>query len=234
MALREDVQSIRKVAGRNVTVSEHRGKGTVINARRDRAGSCCERDIDEISTIDITLSIDAVFHGVCGTGSRSESFTWNFVRISKDDTFDCLTKQFKFYLGPPVDGCCSLNFADTQTYCSNGVYPHDWGKAGNICEDGDFRFPIFNCTFDDDCNTGTLDLRGDNVIGIVEARYGGSDGCADAPCSFIPCDTGFADLATGIEITTCDFTNLIGTYTLSNTCSAADYDVTVTVEMVVA
>lgn len=37
LSLRDDVHTIRKVAGRNVTIDEHRGKGKVINARRDRA-----------------------------------------------------------------------------------------------------------------------------------------------------------------------------------------------------
>lgn len=35
LSLREDIQSIQKVAGRNVTIDEHRGKGKVINARSD-------------------------------------------------------------------------------------------------------------------------------------------------------------------------------------------------------
>lgn len=37
LSLREDIQLIRKIAGQNVTISEHPGKGTIINASRDRA-----------------------------------------------------------------------------------------------------------------------------------------------------------------------------------------------------
>ncbi len=238
------VNASQKIAGRFVTVDEHPGKGTLINvadtsARRGSGPTpppetCCGRDITEISAISVILSIDADFHGTCGTGTRSDSFTWNFSRISKDDTFDCVTDQFQLYLSPLVDGCCSLVFVDTATHCSSGVYAHDWGKVDSICADGDFRFPQFVSTFDDDCNTGTVDLLGSNVIGLVEARFGGDDFCNDASCGYFSCDTGFANMAEDIPITNCDMSGLIGTYTLSNVCTDTNADVTVTVEMTIS
>lgn len=68
LSLRQDIRSIQKVAGRNVTIDEHRGKGAVINARRDRAtagattGACCADDGScSITTIDGCIGI---FQGI--------------------------------------------------------------------------------------------------------------------------------------------------------------------------
>ncbi len=130
--------------------------------------NCCDRDITEINNIDVTLAIDAVFNDVaCGDpASVSNTFTWNFVRISKDDTIDCFTPglyQFQLFMGPVgEDGCCTLAFLDKATHCSSGVYSVNWGVVGVLASSGDFRFPTFNCTFDETCNTGTVTLTFDN------------------------------------------------------------------------
>lgn len=178
---------------------------------------CCDRDITEISTIDVTLSIDATFaDATCGTGSLSNMFSWNFTRIDKVTPFTPGNNEFKFYLGPNSGSCCALTFLANDNAAL--VLSHTWAKEHNICEDGDFRFPGFHVTFDDSCDIGTLNLKGDNIIGLVEAIYGGIDeACNDAVCSASSSSTGFSDLADGISVTTCDFSNLIGSYTLSNT-----------------
>lgn len=198
------------------------------------ATTCCDRDIDEISSISITLSIDAVFHGTCGTGSRSDNFTWNFTRIDSGDTFDCVTDQFKLFLTPLVDGCCSLAFEDSATACSSGVYSHVWDKADDICADGDFRFPTFDATFDEDCNGISIDLPFNN-FSVVEARYGGDEFCEGASCTYFQSELFLVDLATGISVTTCDFSGLIGTYSVSNTNSSdPNADITITVDMTIS
>lgn len=234
------MSAARKREGRNVSVNEFPGKGTIINVDRKQATTpppetCCDRDITEISAIDVTLSVEADFHGACGTGTRNETFTWNFVRIDNATAFTPGNFEFKLYFGSLVDGCCELFFQDIATALSSGVYLHDWGKADDICEDGQFRFPLFVETIDESCNTVTLDLTGANVIAGGEARYksGGAD-CNDAPCTYTTVDTGFADLATGIELTTCDFSNLLGTYTLSHTHSDTDVDLTVGIQFVIS
>lgn len=69
LSLREDIQSIQKVAGRNVTVDEHRGKGMVINARRDRAaagaatGACCVGSDCSIQTADDCAAMGGTYQG---------------------------------------------------------------------------------------------------------------------------------------------------------------------------
>lgn len=239
------VVSLQKKAGRNVSVDEFQGYGTIINVPDTRQGTgsgppavCCDRDCDEISTCDVTLSIDADFHdAICGTGTRSDSFTWHFTRINRDDTFACdfSTPEFKIYFDTEVGGCCNIVCENTASHCSTGIFPHDWGKVGDICANGDFRFPTFTSDFDDECGNGTLDLGGGEQIGVVSARFkSGGSGCDDAPCAAFGSTTGFIPIATDIPISTCDVSALIGTYTLSHLQSYPEADITVTVEMVFA
>lgn len=63
LSLREDVQSIEKVPGHNVTIDEHRSKGKVINVASDRrptggggVGACCYDDgtCDNLTESDCT------------------------------------------------------------------------------------------------------------------------------------------------------------------------------------
>lgn len=231
--------SAQKIGGRFVTTDEHEGKGTVINiadtsARRGSGSvpipptTCCDRDCDEISTIDVTLSVDADFHGACGTGSRSSSFTWNFVRIDKATAFTPGLFEFKLYFDTETGGCCPLVFS---TFAS--VYSHDWGKADSICETGDFRFPSFVSTLDETCTNGTLNLVDDNHS-VVSARFGGvDDSCNEAPCTESTVNT-VDDYASDIPITTCDISDLIGTYTSTHTDSSdPNVDMTITAQLVI-
>lgn len=69
LSLRDDIHTIRKVAGRNVTIDEHRGKGTVINATRPR-GTGTNLDCPSIQ-VDISLNFDLDRFSSCLTGSIS-------------------------------------------------------------------------------------------------------------------------------------------------------------------
>lgn len=52
LSLREDIQSIQKIAGRNVTIDEHRGKGKVINVNRGEQATSPPEITCELPTVD--------------------------------------------------------------------------------------------------------------------------------------------------------------------------------------
>lgn len=238
-SVREAILTSQPTAGRHVSVDEHPGKGTVINvddtsARRPHGGvtpppGCFDaRDITEVHAIDVTLGVDADFHGGGCTGTRSASFTWHFVRINNAVAFTPGALQFKFYL-TTSSPCLDLHFIDIATALSSGVYHHDFGKAGNICMEADMRFPLFHPHFSGDCCSGTLDLKFDNTCsGFASFQSGGAD-CSSALCS-ASSDLFFVNLATAIPFDVTDFTSIFGTYTASNT-NTSDPNVTVTITL---
>lgn len=65
LSLREDIQTIKKVAGRNVTVDEHPGKGTIINVQRRAApapGTCGN---PRINLQDVEINTACYPNGFC-------------------------------------------------------------------------------------------------------------------------------------------------------------------------
>lgn len=138
LSLREDVQSIQKVAGRNVTIDEHRGKGKVINARRDRAaaatGACCVGTDCSIRTEASCTEIGGTYMGddttcdpnPCGCTLHESAhicFQWwvqdndgNYCRISVDEdiSVDVL---------PDEEGVCFMD--QSQSTGQKGLSDYD-------------------------------------------------------------------------------------------------------------
>lgn len=80
LSLRDDVQSINKIAGRNVTIDEHRGKGKVINVASDASrggggggptatGACCTDGVCSEVTQEECENGGGYFYGVGTTCS---------------------------------------------------------------------------------------------------------------------------------------------------------------------
>lgn len=122
LSLRDDVHTIRKIAGRNVTIDEHRGKGKVINASRDRGvtpsptgcalpgGECphavCfdvqfdESDVSDQNLFDLTDSDDnsgwGMWKEVDGGNMTFFAFGWGYtdsISIPLDTEFHAISYQ---------------------------------------------------------------------------------------------------------------------------------------------
>lgn len=91
LSLREDIQSIQKVAGRNVSIDEHRGKGKVINVLQRRSGVTglpCDPPENFFSSITISVSVSC--SETSGGTSGSSSADWNWVARPSGHEADCL------------------------------------------------------------------------------------------------------------------------------------------------
>lgn len=96
LSLREDIQSIQKVAGRNVTIDEHRGKGTLINV--ERVGLATPTGCPVTGTDTTAVISDVGFP--CGCIDLTD---WGFpgASISCSDSAVNTTTTVGFQPGPP-------------------------------------------------------------------------------------------------------------------------------------
>lgn len=158
LSLREDVQSIRKLAGRNVTVDERPGKGTVINVTRERpgaAGECppCDDGVHHIIDISgLELNVETciafvngvVFHTIsdinqtgyeiyahgCDAGSQPDGGT-----VWYDDGFAAVIKYDRYV----ATDCSGSPFSTNTPFpweifvgCFSGVWYCFIGSDGVI------------------------------------------------------------------------------------------------------
>lgn len=109
LSLREDIQSIQKVAGRNVTIDEHRGKGTVINAIRQSV-------VQPVPPDECTLPVGDCPHAVC-------------FELFLDDT-DASNQDFfdMYFVGAYFDGTDWQVYGDTSASLTAVSAFNTWHK----------------------------------------------------------------------------------------------------------
>ncbi len=107
---RDTVLSLQKQAGRNVSVSEHKGMGTLINVTRERGPTCCNREVTEIST----MTLHGTFTMDCGLGLKACEFNRTWTRIDHTVPFNDVDDQFWFWLANDPGTCNNMQAVFNQ------------------------------------------------------------------------------------------------------------------------
>lgn len=128
LSLREDVQSIQKIAGRNVTIDEYPGKGTIINVSRSRqeapAVGGCENTKDVIFS-GVSIRSDCLGPDFCFAGEPSivlSEVSFNGTTTTLDHIGTTLTDYCDPNL-PPLD--CAWQNLSSAVVCHRDSYRND-------------------------------------------------------------------------------------------------------------
>lgn len=199
-AARLAVLSARKLQGHNITVEEHEGAGTIINALWDRGrfggpGACCYDDgsCADLSAADCNASggtwqgSDTNCAGFdCGVACCYEDAVGTCIEQTRQDCLDAggLPQDFGTTCDPnpcplPEGACCNLDGS-----CSENVTDPDcdgaWQGAGTHCIDID-------CTHTGACcDGGTCSTQ--RQVDCTGIYMGDGTPCVPNPCILPPCD----------------------------------------------
>lgn len=141
LSLREDVQSIEKIAGRHVTIDEHRGEGKVINVASDASrrptsgggggaatGACCAGTDCSIQTESDCIGMGGTYQGDDTTCDPNPCLT------TPPSCYGTVTATicFQWYpFGWPPDVDCIVTVGETAVIAIDSIYcPINYATTG--------------------------------------------------------------------------------------------------------
>lgn len=163
---------------------------------------CCNRDVDEISTVTITGDFTMT---VVGFETDSCSFTKTWTRIPHTDAFDGVTSQFYLYFGDLPT--CQLFVLFNDPIIGHDLPSDDCSNSGSA----DTVFGSLTMTefmvFPIDFEHGTIHWQ----FTVDSSESALSQSCSVTSAEFI------------IPYTSCDVSALLGTETVSNHCDTMPF-----------
>ncbi len=161
------VNASQKVAGRNVSIDEHQGMGTLINVTRERAaaGGCCDTE-----TITITFS------GITMCSFLSGDLNGTFV-LTESAPGSGLWQGVgnDYFIDPDPTPLASR----IEVTCAPDGVPPRFFIDYNPDSPGSFAFFEFQS---DDVPPSFVDLANENTIGGCDIDKGSYDGTATITC----------------------------------------------------
>lgn len=202
----DTILASQKREGKNVSVNECYGLGTIINAARERGTpvECdCPREVSEISGFTMSFTAHYVGDGVtsCPEDECSDTQTWT--RIDSAESFSA-PHQFKLYLNNCESGG-EIVYEDNRS--SSPISFDCFGSNEFVPVHGSFVYGSNSPNTGGCCNFVTV---GNDVFYTMDFFAEG-----DNLCSNCVAELGDTEIA---GLTICDMSALIGVYSVENEC----------------